>query len=147
MFSLKYLFLGFADILHNEVGWFDLDQNNSNILASRLSTDATFVRAAVADRLSSITQNIALAVTAFVIAFIMEWRVTLVVLATFPLLVGASVGEVHVCHMFSPLNSFLLSEFSLLLHHNWCISNYFSKALVETLGKLMPVQAWSPERL
>ena len=103
---IKHSFsVAFVDILHNEVGWFDLDQNNSNLLASRLSTDATFVRAAVADRLSSITQNIALAVTAFVIAFIMEWRVTLVILATYPLLIGASVGEVHVVPTYFPFET------------------------------------------
>lgn len=83
----------FSAILQNEIGWFDLDENNSSLLAARLATDATLVRAAVADRMSTITQNLALTVTAFVIAFVLEWRVTLVILATFPLLIGASVGE------------------------------------------------------
>jgi ATP-binding cassette subfamily B (MDR/TAP) protein 1 len=84
-----------AAILRNEVGWFDLDENNSNLLASHLASDAVLVRAAVADRLSTLTQNLALTVTAFSIAFYLEWRVTLVILATFPLLIGASVGEVR----------------------------------------------------
>lgn len=83
----------FSAILQNEIGWFDLDENNSSLLAARLATDATLVRAAVADRMSTITQNLALTVTAFVIAFVLEWRVTLVILATFPFLIGASVGE------------------------------------------------------
>eukprot|EP00250_Pteridium_aquilinum_P013715 c21526_g1_i1 orf=740-4684(+) len=83
----------FSAILQNEVGWFDLDENNSSLLASQLATDTTLVRAAVADRLSTITQNMALTVTAFAIAFFLEWRVTLVIIATFPLLIGASVGE------------------------------------------------------
>ncbi|KAH7427129.1 hypothetical protein KP509_10G031400 [Ceratopteris richardii] len=83
----------FLAILRNEVGWFDLDENNSGLLASQLAIDTTFVRAAVADRLSAITQNMALTVTAFVIAFYLEWRVTSVIIATFPLLIGASVGE------------------------------------------------------
>ncbi|MCO5551947.1 hypothetical protein L7F22_005454 [Adiantum nelumboides] len=82
-----------AAILRNEVGWFDLDQHNSSLLSSQLANDATLVRAAVADRLSTLTQNLSLTVTAFVIAFIMEWRVTLVIVATFPLLIGAAVGE------------------------------------------------------
>ena len=81
-------------ILQNEVGWFDLDENNSSLLASQLATDATLVRAAVADRMSTFMQNMALTATAFAIAFYLEWRVTVVILATFPLLIGASVGEV-----------------------------------------------------
>jgi ATP-binding cassette subfamily B (MDR/TAP) protein 1 len=44
--------------------------------------------------MSTIVQNVALTVTAFVISFWLDWRVTLVILATFPLLIGASVGEV-----------------------------------------------------
>ncbi|MCO5555524.1 hypothetical protein L7F22_009069 [Adiantum nelumboides] len=83
----------FTAILRNEVGWFDLDQHNSSILSSQLANNATLVRAAVADRMSTLTQNLSLTITAFVIAFIMEWRVTLVIVATFPLLIGAAVGE------------------------------------------------------
>ena len=96
----------FPAILQNEVGWFDLDENNSNLLASQLATDAALVRAAVADRLSTLTQNMALTVTAFAIAFYLEWRVTLVILATFPLLIGASVGEVFIFINIPELSSF-----------------------------------------
>lgn len=64
------------------------------MLTSRLASDATLVRGAIADRMSTIVQNVALTVTAFVIAFWLDWRVTLVILATFPLLLGASIGEV-----------------------------------------------------
>ena len=82
-------------ILRQEVGWFDDDKNNSNLVSARLSTDATLVRAAVGDRMSTILQNLALVVTAFCIAFYLQWRVAAVILATFPLLIGAAVGEVY----------------------------------------------------
>ncbi|CAM6127718.1 unnamed protein product [Calypogeia fissa] len=83
----------FKAILRFEVGWFDYDDNNSSLVASRLAADATLVRAAVGDRVSTIMQNGALTLTAFVIAFVLQWKVTLVILATFPLLIGAAIAE------------------------------------------------------
>ncbi|KAK3423760.1 hypothetical protein EUGRSUZ_H00958 [Eucalyptus grandis] len=85
--------LMFSAILTNEIGWFDLDENSTGSLTTILAADATLVRSALADRLSTITQNVALTVTAFVIAFKLSWRIAAVVIASFPLLVGASITE------------------------------------------------------
>lgn len=81
-------------MLRNEVGWFDKDENGIGLLMSKLAADATLVRSALADRLSTLVQNAALAVTAFVIAFALSWRIASVVIATFPLLIAASIAEV-----------------------------------------------------
>lgn len=81
-------------MLRNEVGWFDKDENGVGLLMSKLAADATLVRSALADRLSTLVQNAALAVTAFVIAFALSWRIASVVIATFPLLIAASIAEV-----------------------------------------------------
>ncbi|EOA39501.1 hypothetical protein CARUB_v10008108mg [Capsella rubella] len=83
----------FSAILVNEIGWFDLDENNTGSLTSILSADATLVRSAVADRLSTIVQNISLTVTALALAFFYSWRVAAVVTACFPLLIAASLTE------------------------------------------------------
>nr|XP_043632321.1 ABC transporter B family member 13-like isoform X2 [Erigeron canadensis] len=83
----------FSAMLTNEIGWFDLDENSTGSLMSKLAADATLVRSALADRLSTIVQNIALTVTAFVISFILSWRIALVIVSTFPLLIGASITE------------------------------------------------------
>lgn len=85
-----------AAMLSNEVGWFDLEENNTGSLTSILAADATLVRSTLADRLSTIVQNIALTVTAFVIAFILSWRIAAVVIASLPLLIGASITEVSI---------------------------------------------------
>ncbi|OMO50345.1 hypothetical protein COLO4_38111 [Corchorus olitorius] len=77
----------------NEVAWFDLDENNTGSLTAALAADATLVRSALADRLFTFVQNIALTVTAFVIAFTLSWRLSAVVIASFPLLIGASITE------------------------------------------------------
>ncbi|XP_059637694.1 ABC transporter B family member 13-like isoform X2 [Cornus florida] len=85
--------LMFSAMLSNEVGWFDLDENSTGSLTSKLAANATLVRSALADRLSTIVQNVALTVTAFVIAFTLSWRIASVIIATFPLLIGASIAE------------------------------------------------------
>lgn len=84
----------FAAILTNEIAWFDLDENNTGSLTAMLAADATLVRSALADRLSTIVQNVALTVTAFAIAFTLSWKLTAVVVACLPLLIGASITEV-----------------------------------------------------
>ncbi|KAJ4916722.1 ABC transporter B family member 13 [Raphanus sativus] len=83
----------FSAILSNEIGWFDLDENNTGSLTSILAADATLVRSALADRLSTIVQNLSLTVTALAIAFYYSWRVAAVVTACFPLLIAAALTE------------------------------------------------------
>ncbi|XWS14444.1 hypothetical protein CRYUN_Cryun35bG0009900 [Craigia yunnanensis] len=91
--EVEMVALNFAAILSNDVGWFDLDGNNTGSLTVALAADATLVRSALADRLSTIVQNIALTVTAFVIAFTLSWRIASVIIASFPLLISASITE------------------------------------------------------
>ncbi|KAL3624170.1 ABC transporter B member 19 [Castilleja foliolosa] len=82
-----------AAILRNEVGWFDEEENNSGLLAARLSADAADVKSAIAERISVILQNMTSLLTSFIVAFIVEWRVSLLILATFPLLVLANFAQ------------------------------------------------------
>ncbi|PHU27705.1 ABC transporter B family member 1 [Capsicum chinense] len=82
-----------AAILRNEVGWFDDEENNSSLLAARLATDAADVKSAIAERISVILQNMTSLLTSFIVAFIIEWRVSLLILATFPLLVLANFAQ------------------------------------------------------
>ncbi|XP_041004529.1 ABC transporter B family member 19 [Juglans microcarpa x Juglans regia] len=80
-------------ILRNEVGWFDEEEHNSSLLAARLATDAADVKSAIAERISVILQNMTSLLTSFIVAFIVEWRVSLLILATFPLLVLANFAQ------------------------------------------------------
>ncbi|KAM7508036.1 hypothetical protein LguiA_018489 [Lonicera macranthoides] len=82
-----------AAILRNEVGWFDEDEHNSSLVAARLATDAADVKSAIAERISVILQNMTSLLTSFIVAFIIEWRVSLLILATFPLLVLANFAQ------------------------------------------------------
>ncbi len=83
-----------AAILTNEVGWFDEEENNSSLVAARLAVDAADVKSAIAERISVILQNMTSLMTSFIVGFIIEWRVALLILATFPLLVLANFAQV-----------------------------------------------------
>lgn len=76
--------------------------NTSAMLSSRLETDATLLRTIVVDRSTILLQNLALVVASFIIAFILNWRITLVVLATYPLIISGHISEVF-CQDFSKL--------------------------------------------
>ncbi|PIA58609.1 hypothetical protein AQUCO_00500504v1 [Aquilegia coerulea] len=91
--ALRVREMMFSAILKNEIGWFDESGNNSSILSSRLEADATLVKTFVVERTGTLVQNISLAILSFAIAFIFDWRITIVVLATYPLLLGGHIGE------------------------------------------------------
>ncbi|RXH89535.1 hypothetical protein DVH24_031892 [Malus domestica] len=82
-----------AAILRNEVGWFDEEEHNSNLLTTKLATDAADVKSAISERISVILQNMTSLLTSFIVAFIVEWRVSLLILATFPLLVLSNYAQ------------------------------------------------------
>ncbi|KAF5735037.1 P-glycoprotein [Tripterygium wilfordii] len=83
----------FSAILRNEIGWFDDTNNISSMLSSRLESDATLFRTIVVDRSTILIQNAGLVVTSFIIAFILNWRLTLVVVATYPLIISGHISE------------------------------------------------------
>lgn len=83
----------FTAMLRNEIGWFDNVNNNSAMLASRLESDATLLRTVVVDHATILLQNVGLVVTSFIIAFMLNWRLTLVVIATYPLIISGHISE------------------------------------------------------
>lgn len=91
--TLRVREMMFSAILRNEIGWFDDVNNTSSMLASRLESDATLLRTIVVDRSTILLQNVGLVVAGFVIAFILNWRITLVVLATYPLVISGHISE------------------------------------------------------
>ena len=82
-------------ILRNEIGWFDKVDNTSSMLASQLESDSTLLRTIVVDRSTILLENFGLVVTSFIISFILNWRLTLVVLATYPLIISGHISEVN----------------------------------------------------
>ncbi|XP_068667390.1 putative multidrug resistance protein [Aristolochia californica] len=76
-------------MLSFEVGWFDQDENTTGAICARIATEANVVRSIVGDRLSLILQVATTAVSAFVTALVITWRLAIVLLAVQPLLVGS----------------------------------------------------------
>ncbi|VFR00063.1 unnamed protein product [Cuscuta campestris] len=78
-------------VLKNELAWFDQEEHESSMVAARLSLDANNVRSAIGDRISVIMQNSALMLVAFTAGFVLQWRLSLVLVAVFPVVVAATV--------------------------------------------------------
>ncbi|CAA0843269.1 ABC transporter B family member 2 [Striga hermonthica] len=83
----------FMAMLRNEIGWFDDVNNTSAMLASQLERDANLLRTVVVDRSTILLENVGLIVTSFIITFILNWRLTLVVIATYPFLISGHISE------------------------------------------------------
>ncbi|KAK4478669.1 hypothetical protein RD792_014160 [Penstemon davidsonii] len=80
-----------AAVLKNEMAWFDQEENESSRIAARLALDANNVRSAIGDRISVIMQNSALMLVACTAGFVLQWRLALVLIAVFPVVVAATV--------------------------------------------------------
>ncbi|KAK4757700.1 hypothetical protein SAY87_019001 [Trapa incisa] len=78
-------------VLKNEMAWFDQEENESARVAARLALDANNVRSAIGDRISVIVQNTALMLVACTAGFVLQWRLALVLVAVFPVVVAATV--------------------------------------------------------
>ncbi|XP_047948128.1 ABC transporter B family member 2-like [Salvia hispanica] len=83
----------FTAMLRNEIGWFDDVNNTSAMLASRLESEATLLKTVVVDHSTILLQNVGLVVTSFVISFMLNWRLTLIVIATYPLIISGHISE------------------------------------------------------
>ncbi|WZZ39953.1 hypothetical protein YC2023_036212 [Brassica napus] len=78
-------------VLKNEMAWFDQEENESARISARLALDANNVRSAIGDRISVIVQNTALMLVACTAGFVLQWRLALVLVAVFPVVVAATV--------------------------------------------------------
>ena len=86
----------FTAVLKNEMAWFDQEENESARISARLALDANNVRSAIGDRISVIVQNTALMLVACTAGFVLQWRLALVLVAVFPVVVAATVLQVCV---------------------------------------------------
>lgn len=74
----------FTAIVHQDVSFFDDDENSSGILVSRLADDATQIQGLTGQLLGAILQNVATLVAGLAIAFNFGWQLTLVTLCVVP---------------------------------------------------------------
>ncbi|GMN63161.1 hypothetical protein TIFTF001_032223 [Ficus carica] len=72
-----------------EIGYFDEDENTSAAICARLATEANMVRSLVGDRMSLLVQAIFSAAFAYGLGLFLTWRLTLVMIAVQPLVIGS----------------------------------------------------------
>lgn len=72
-------------ILTFEAAWFDLDENSTAALCSRLSTEASLLKSLVADRVSLLVQTVTSVVIAMILGLIIAWKLAIVMIAIQPL--------------------------------------------------------------
>jgi ABC-type multidrug transport system fused ATPase/permease subunit len=83
----------FRAIMRQEVSFFDSKKTSAGVLATRLSQDAALVDGMFGAALGVTIQNIACACVGLGIAFYYGWQLTLVLLATVPILVAGQAIE------------------------------------------------------
>ncbi|DBA02649.1 TPA: hypothetical protein N0F65_012021, partial [Lagenidium giganteum] len=76
----------FQAMLQQEIGWFDLDENASGALVSKLATDSATLQAMTSDTLNQGLVNVTTLAIGLGIAFYYSWQMTLANLATLPIL-------------------------------------------------------------
>ncbi|CAM6129698.1 unnamed protein product [Calypogeia fissa] len=84
----------FFKILRNELGWYDMEENNSSQILARLNSDSTHVRGAIGDRVALMLQNATLVIASWTITLGLQWKLSLVIISITPLLVfGAATTK------------------------------------------------------
>ena len=78
-------------MLRQEIGWFDMDENNLGALVTRLSTDAAALKGFTGPTLSALLTAVGAMVAALVISFTAGWKLTLVILCFTPLMVFTGI--------------------------------------------------------
>ncbi|CAO1947832.1 unnamed protein product [Urochloa humidicola] len=93
--------LSFRSIVHQDVAWFDDPKNSSGALGAKLSIDALNVRRLVGDNLALLTQVTSTLIAGFVIAFVADWKLTMIILCAMPLSGAQGYAQVKFLEGFS----------------------------------------------
>eukprot|EP00794_Sanderia_malayensis_P017699 gene17699-19467_t len=83
----------FKALLRQDIAFFDEPAHSTGALTARLATDASGVQGATSTRLATMVQVGVMGLTALTIAFVFEWRLTLLILGFVPLLMFG--GAMH----------------------------------------------------
>ena len=83
-------------MLRQEIGWFDLEENASGALVSRLASDSATLQAMTSDILNQGLVNLTTLGIGFAISFYYSWQMTLLMLATSPILISANMVQAQI---------------------------------------------------
>ncbi|PKU67429.1 ABC transporter B family member 9 [Dendrobium catenatum] len=93
--------LSFEKVVRQDISWFDEPANTSGAIGARLSSDAASVKSLVGDTLALVVQNLATVTAGLVIAFVANWKLTLVILVIVPLVGLQGYAQMKFLHGFS----------------------------------------------
>ncbi|RKP07807.1 P-glyco protein Abcb1 [Thamnocephalis sphaerospora] len=84
----------FRSIIRQNIAWFDATSTGE--LNSRITGDVTLVQEGIAEKVGTVIQSTCTFLAGFVLAFTKGWKMALVLMAAFPLLIaaGAIMGKV-----------------------------------------------------
>nr|UOU03323.1 ATP-binding cassette subfamily B1-like 3-2 [Brachionus rubens] len=88
----------FESMFRQEIGFHDLDENRSSILASQLSSSAPFCRGLSSDKIKVYTQGFAGVGFSIIYAFVLNWKLSLMMLIFVPItfVSGVIVGRASI---------------------------------------------------
>jgi ATP-binding cassette subfamily B (MDR/TAP) protein 1 len=86
--------LAFQSVIRQDLGFFDKPENNPGALCARLATDAHKIKAATSEQLNVIVMNITTVALSLGLAFQYSWRMTLLMIAAFPLMALGSASQI-----------------------------------------------------
>jgi len=86
----------FEAMMSQEMGWFDMPANNTGALCARLSGDAAKIQGATGARVGNILQGIAGVVIASILGLYINWKLGLVCMVFFPMLVVAVIMQQNI---------------------------------------------------
>nr|APD26504.1 ATP-binding cassette transporter subfamily B member 1-like X2 protein [Brachionus koreanus] len=81
----------FESMMRQEIGYHDLDENRSSILATQLSTTAPFCKGLTSDKFGILAQGIAGMGFSVIFGFVINWKLTLVMLVFVPITFSSGI--------------------------------------------------------
>ncbi|XP_021892916.1 ABC transporter B family member 15-like [Carica papaya] len=134
-----------------EVGWFDEEENTSAAICTRLATEANMVRSLVGDRMSLLVQAIFGSIFAYAVALILNWKLSLVMIAVQPLVIGSFYARSMVTKSMASKAQKAQKEGSQLASLGLFSSQFFNTASTALAywygGRLLTQGLISPEHL
>jgi ATP-binding cassette subfamily B (MDR/TAP) protein 1 len=118
----------FKAMLKQEMGWYDMPENNTGALCARLSGDAAKVQGATGARVGSVLQGVAGIIIAIGLGLYYNWKLGLVCTVFFPLMIGATMAEMMIVQGVDTVEkvafetSAKVKHFHLIAHSNQHIS-------------------------
>jgi ATP-binding cassette subfamily B (MDR/TAP) protein 1 len=95
-FSKRFRGQVFDAYMKQEIGFFDMEENNTGALTARLAVDARNVSEMITKTWGDVTSLVATVICSFILAFSNSWALTLIVLCMAPFLFGATAYEFRV---------------------------------------------------